>query len=870
MDPFSSGQEVTIIGSDKPGPGDLTSVPDNLDDKELTQENLSPKDAAAAHGGFEKGTFQRTTMRVKKPNTRPLKKKSSKGLPSSELKMLREKDRALVNKLGNMAFDAEIRQFLADGKMHAGTLMDATRRKLLEYPPLRNEDTKFEESLNDVLADLPELIRSYNRATGRDFTKKLRKMVVGNLTLVIVPEISEELAGQLVSSMDDLALDAATEHNYYQRELLAVISLLLSGMETDGGVESFANRIRAYHQLSELPKIYRKCFDGLRRMMLHSLMKLGQDQTQIARLRRVYSITPRTAIIGLLKLKSGKKALSGFASLLLQKFGSQTLLQRIVYSHMDVAAVEAQRDQNMRLCANRNSAQLLVEYIGDRYPLPMGWMTFDSLEKIKACLVEQVVRPSNSKKPSSTGRRSFTQSHSPRASGSHNASPSSSQTGSDDGRGEVPLGESLAVPTDKGKEAVGLDGKSRSSSFSADSRMTMEDIYALPDMEGARLFYVAERELARRDQMAFVDFVGSPAINKFLEKMLSSLAGPLSEATHSGGIGEMANAMFDLFEHALEILGDKNMNDISKRVRLNEELKVFMEACYVFLHNAITQDRGHFMETLEWLLCSYYKNNTPFSMEELLGGLDPADAEKVWAEIDALLEHQKSKTGSRDETPKPPMETVEKLLPKFREMLTRQLQPVPKEMMDKMRDDPDLIRMTSAKVVGNVPQDENAPKVVTHLEVAHSEEANQTLHLQGFNPSCDLTRGRMMGESVYILHKKSKLHTDAINPITDLAISTDDTQVKRLQLGGYIKVPRDINKGSMLSNKISLWYKRGDPDNGTIDPIDDIVVVSGDRRPQGKYHRLSQNLSTSTFGRDYYLWYRKLSEGPQQARTSFS
>jgi hypothetical protein len=38
-----------------------------------------------------------------------------------------------------------------------------------------------------------------------------------------------------------------------QRQLLSLFSLFVAGLEQDGGTAAFANRIRAYHSLDELP-----------------------------------------------------------------------------------------------------------------------------------------------------------------------------------------------------------------------------------------------------------------------------------------------------------------------------------------------------------------------------------------------------------------------------------------------------------------------------------------------------------------------------------------------------------------------------------------------------------------------------------------
>lgn len=204
------------------------------------------------------------------------------------------------------------------------------------------------------------------RATGKDAGKKLRQMTVGNLTLSLVPD---EFNGDLGEDMDAVLarlesddIDPSTEHNYYQvrcrvaglwhsriltqmclltlrqRQLLSLFSLFIAGLEQDGGTAAFANRIRAYHSLEELPQsmwrgvprvflsstvglclcvmpprspVYQKVFDGLRKFMLHSMMKMGGNKKRLDTLKRVYRVTPQSAIVAVLRLGSGTKVSPG-------------------------------------------------------------------------------------------------------------------------------------------------------------------------------------------------------------------------------------------------------------------------------------------------------------------------------------------------------------------------------------------------------------------------------------------------------------------------------------------------------------------------------------------------------------------------------
>lgn len=53
--------------------------------------------------------------------------------------------------------------------------------------------------------------------------------------------------------------------------------------------------------------MYRKVFEGLRKFMLHSFMKMGNNKKRLDTLKRVYRVTPQSAIVGVLRLGSGSK-----------------------------------------------------------------------------------------------------------------------------------------------------------------------------------------------------------------------------------------------------------------------------------------------------------------------------------------------------------------------------------------------------------------------------------------------------------------------------------------------------------------------------------------------------------------------------------
>jgi hypothetical protein len=53
--------------------------------------------------------------------------------------------------------------------------------------------------------------------------------------------------------------------------------------------------------------VYQKVFEGLRKFMLHSFVKMGNNKKRLDTLKRVYRVTPQSAIVGVLRLGSGAK-----------------------------------------------------------------------------------------------------------------------------------------------------------------------------------------------------------------------------------------------------------------------------------------------------------------------------------------------------------------------------------------------------------------------------------------------------------------------------------------------------------------------------------------------------------------------------------
>lgn len=70
----------------------------------------------------------------------------------------------LVNRLLSEIFDEEIAQFLEDGIFNKpNTLLNAAYVKFLEFPPVQRDKARFEQTLNEVLSELPDLIHAYNK-----------------------------------------------------------------------------------------------------------------------------------------------------------------------------------------------------------------------------------------------------------------------------------------------------------------------------------------------------------------------------------------------------------------------------------------------------------------------------------------------------------------------------------------------------------------------------------------------------------------------------------------------------------------------------------------------------------------------------------
>ncbi|XP_076013543.1 uncharacterized protein LOC143006090 [Genypterus blacodes] len=89
--------------------------------------------------------------------------------------------------------------------------------------------------------------------------------------------------------------------------------------------------------------------------------------------------------------------------------------------------------------------------------------------------------------------------------------------------------------------------------------------------------------------------------------------------------------------------------------------------------------------------------------------------------------------------------------------------------------------------------------------------------------------------------------------ITELKVSTNQSEEEKLSAGGFQKINVDLNKGAG-GNSIYLWYKKGDC--GAITRIQTTFIQGMDvGLIREGYTKIAKNLNAGAGGDDIYLWY---------------
>eukprot|EP01134_Creolimax_fragrantissima_P007905 CFRG7905T1 len=827
--------------------------------------------------------------------------------------------RVLVNHLLGTIFELEMSQFLKDGVFgHKGTLLARAKAKLLSFPPIRKSKTAFEISLDKVLTELPDLIQSYSKATGKDFNKKIKKVVCGNLTLALVQDHAVVIPLSLMSNEDSAVAESDDEHNYFQKKLLALFGLFLSGVERDGGIDVLMDRIRAYHSISELPEVYQLCFAGLRQYMRHSFAQIATDKKKRKTIQRVMTILPQSAIIAVLRLNSGSKMMNGFSSLFLAKIGGQSLFQRVIAQRMDVNGVEAERDALANKIRDRRLVPLIMDYIKERYPIEGGWKAFSDRKKVVAAMHAQVNRNydgmhqrhsetivtqnHSAQKP----KRSIKQIFKPK---DGNVGHESCVQGEMNSGGMVDEMYRLSVAGDesllRGRSGRISPSSQRSKSNSSTNSnsyvydITNNEIDTIDDWTCGAIFQVASKELERLDLLTLVQFSGSEAVADFLAGLLKSLGSPLSDISRSGGMADLAAAMFAMVGKSLEVFQNTTTSVEKKMIELDFVLKEFMNHFYTFLHNATVLDHGNLHETIEWLLESYVHSAEEIDLDELLEVIeDPMERELVWKEMETLNEYRRRKksrssgtatspvasststatttTTSTSATISKPMLVVsDRLVPAMQaqlsQRLTGRMNGNEKEIFNTSENRNDLL--SSASLMCGINMDdavvhqsnmnanflkEGDEIVVSHLAVCYDQRGTYALEKHGFS-MCNDEQNVRKPKNIYVMCKKTKMMQNSILPIVELTVSVSKSDDTKLRLAGYIRVAKDLSKGTLFGNKINLWYKRGDIEEARSAISNIKVLLAGQTPSDETYKCINVDINKNTLlGKPAFVWYRRI------------
>ncbi|KNC81573.1 hypothetical protein SARC_06109 [Sphaeroforma arctica JP610] len=555
-------------------------------------------------------------------------------------------------------------------------------------------------------------------------------------------------------------------------------------------------------------------------------------------------------------MNTGSKVMSGFSSLFLAKIGGQSLFQRVVAQRMDVPSVVAERDALVSKVHDKRLVNVLLDYIKERYPIDGGWKAFADKRKMVGVLIAHVtgdysgVHAKKSEDVAMAKKKRTVKSLFKKKDKSE-AGPVPDEKKQDNPiEGMEHLNVDATMPGINRSNSVNstVSNTSQKSNRSISpgfkrSDVTVEEIGRVDDWTCGALFQVAVRELERYDLETLVQFSGSDPVTDFLAGLL-------------------------------KVFSSTTTSEKRKMLELDAVLKEFMEAVYTFVHNAAVLDAGPLHETITWLLSSYVHSAEQVDLDEMMESL-PSDKERahVWQEIRSLDQYHKQKNkpqsqqqqqteGVHTKPLKPALVVTSQLVPEMQKTLAKRLagQSTAEDQDDLLAaavqrsSVADLQLGASAAETG----DTHEGKVVSHIAVCYDQQGVYALEKHGF-AVCNETAEKK-DKATYVMCKQATPLHNSILPITDMTVSNSRADETRLKLGGWVRVGKDLSKGSLFGTRINIWYKRGTTQEYSKAISDIQVVQEGQSPPDSSYELVDLNLNKNSIrGKAQHVWFtRKL------------
>ncbi|GBG34737.1 Hypothetical Protein FCC1311_109592 [Hondaea fermentalgiana] len=791
-----------------------------------------------------------------------------KPLSDAERSLLAQ--RALQKWIAREAVSKELDSWL-DGKEtfapDSQALVARLYRKMTEFPLFKDKSSGIDEALLQLFKFLPTLEDKLKRMA--ESRASIRKRFVNYIAgPVFYATFGDEYLSVVFGDSRGEKNDA------FKTEIIQ----LLQEIEKPDGVSTLMEAIESAHSISELPGSFQRMVNAHVESAVANLEHSLAKPRSRSRLKSLYRLVPRQALLKLMKMNVGGAGLvsSAINLFMVRPFGHRSLMQRMASTSLGINESE----DLAALASSKLSAEVrarclaYISHYDGEHLIDMWFATDEEIlnflsdpeltkrwgcpsvpaEQIEAlresCKAYQAAVAS---KAAQDKRNNFRASSSEFYSGMDDDAESLASSCADDlddldaanvddemARNELELNEDGSVRESTSSSSLSTAAAAASASSSSSpakrgsqpktrptgffrkkSQRLTEDADKHP-LQYIRMFCYEEMNVQIGDMA--IELLGDPALEKFIRIVLPVVQKHMIQSVTSRGSGliPLMEGLFDAWKRVLKVHSDRGISTKNRRKAYADVVVKIHELIFTLVHNLVRSDKSNTWHELGyWLVDFYNASRLDLDMDSMLKALPKGQQEEIMQESELLRDHQLQNAtrplGSAS-LPPPDVSASQVLVDRFRERIVDGLFQAQTE------------RSQLSKAAGGLGADHLLPKRLRTTEsMVHRSEDLQLTHL----------------EVIYSYEDFSGM-------------------AKR----GYECVQVDFNISGKSDTKSALWVRRSLPHHSTtadgtelawMKPITAIRIVEG-ANPETEAVLRTQGFSKVAKAldkREVYLWYSR-------------
>jgi len=712
-------------------------------------------------------------------------------------------------------------------------------RKLKEFPLFKDKSSGIDEALLDLFKFLPVLEQRLSQMSDR------RASVRRRFVNYIAGPIFYATYGDGALSAEFFQGGSRGEKNdAFKAEFIR----FLEELEKPDGVSTLLESIESAHSIAELPETFQRMAENHKASSVANLEHSLAKPRNRSKLKSLYRLTPRNALIKLMKLRMGSGVAYAAINLFMARpFGRKSIMQRMAATSLGVSDAE----EMTRFAAQHLSPEVqalcdayIAHYDGDAM-IDIWFATDDEIldflanrelaESWSCELVDpqEVDRLRNACKAfldaksaaddSVAGGQNFRGPNSEvyygmdedRASETLEGSSGVEEVSSDD-ETEIEIDDDGGVHA-SAAASPGSQSVTKTSSFFKKKKAKMEEEGKHHPLQYIRMY--CYEEMDRQIGNICVELLGDKAIDRFVRVSLPVVQRYMiqSVTTKGSGLIPLMEGLFAGWKRILQVNRSKSPL-VMKRAAYREVVENVHELTFTLIHNLARSDQSNtWHELVYWVVDLYNSSRLDVDTDAMIQKLSEEDAKRVVQEEEKLrvhmLENSARALGSKRLEP-PKLTASWNLVEQFRsEIVKGLLQQSATE--NGQREAPKAVLLPKRlRSRGSVLQ-RSEEAMLTHIEIVYSYEDSTSMRKRGygclqvdFNISGSSDTMSMLWARRSLPHHGTTADGTELSwmkPITDIRIvegENDETEAF-LRSQRFSKVAKALDKRG-----IHLWYSR--------------------------------------------------------------